>query len=396
MRHIVLTISAASAPPCAMPDDGEEDLAAAASRGGAIESNMEPPRASNARRSQAICENRRVGGYPGSRRARGALAAFGLGPPLYAPASANSGTLVRHVTAALAVFCVTYLVLATACSRARARSARRALVRRGRDGRDRRHGPRRRARRRRSPRHDAAARRADHRRVPDRGAVLPARRVPRAHPDGLGAHAPVGADLAGRRAVGAPRQRHRVRRAHADRRRGRRRGAAARAAVPARARDRVEPRRRRQLPRQPAEHARRARRAGTPELRALLRAHAAGRRGVPRRERGAARLAVPRSELPTGPLGDRTPPRPAIDRRSPRRALAALALFAGLALAGVELAGAAITAAALHGRRARIPPKRALAAVDWPLLLFFSACSSSCRGSRRPARCRTPTTRSRR
>jgi Na+/H+ antiporter NhaD/arsenite permease-like protein len=80
-----------------------------------------------------------------------------------------------------------------------------------------------------------------------------------------------------------------------------------------------------------------------------------------------------RRELPQGPLADRTPPKPAIDRALTTKAVAALALFAGLALAGVELAGAAITAAALLIVVARIPPKRALAAVDWPLLLFFSA-----------------------
>jgi Na+/H+ antiporter NhaD/arsenite permease-like protein len=79
-----------------------------------------------------------------------------------------------------------------------------------------------------------------------------------------------------------------------------------------------------------------------------------------------------RKDLPHGPLAERTPPRPAIDRALTAKGLAALALFAGLALAGVELAGASITAAALLIVAARVPPKRALAAVDWPLLLFFS------------------------
>jgi Na+/H+ antiporter NhaD/arsenite permease-like protein len=80
-----------------------------------------------------------------------------------------------------------------------------------------------------------------------------------------------------------------------------------------------------------------------------------------------------RKDLPTGHLGDRSPPRPAIDRVLAAKGLGALALFAGLALAGVELAGAAITAAAILIVIARVPPERALAAVDWPLLLFFSA-----------------------
>jgi Na+/H+ antiporter NhaD/arsenite permease-like protein len=80
-----------------------------------------------------------------------------------------------------------------------------------------------------------------------------------------------------------------------------------------------------------------------------------------------------RKELPHGPLAERTPPKPAIDGALVAKALAALALFAGLALAGVALAGAAMTAAALLIVVARVPPKRALAGVDWPLLLFFAA-----------------------
>src|SRR5215813_15043585 len=43
-----------------------------------------------------------------------------------------------------------------------------------------------------------------------------------------------------------------------------------------------------------------------------------------------------RRELPHGPLVDRSPPRPALDRRLAGLALAALAVFAGLALAGVS------------------------------------------------------------
>jgi Na+/H+ antiporter NhaD/arsenite permease-like protein len=80
-----------------------------------------------------------------------------------------------------------------------------------------------------------------------------------------------------------------------------------------------------------------------------------------------------RTQLPHGSLGERTPPKPAIDRALTVKGLAALALFAGLALAGVALAGAAISAAALLIVTARVPPRRALAGVDWPLLLFFSS-----------------------
>ncbi|HVV85010.1 MAG TPA: SLC13 family permease [Kofleriaceae bacterium] len=79
-----------------------------------------------------------------------------------------------------------------------------------------------------------------------------------------------------------------------------------------------------------------------------------------------------RRELPPGPLVERTPPRPAIDRRLAGKALAALAAFAVMAVAGVELAGAAITAAAALMLIARVPPRRALTAVDWPLLVFFA------------------------
>ncbi|HTJ43185.1 MAG TPA: SLC13 family permease [Kofleriaceae bacterium] len=80
-----------------------------------------------------------------------------------------------------------------------------------------------------------------------------------------------------------------------------------------------------------------------------------------------------RKDLPRGPLVERTPPKPAIDTALAIKALGALALFAGLALAGVALAGASITAAAALIVIARVPPKRALGAVDWSLLLFFSA-----------------------
>lgn len=76
-------------------------------------------------------------------------------------------------------------------------------------------------------------------------------------------------------------------------------------------------------------------------------------------------------DLPPGPLADRSPPRPAIDHLLAGKALAALGLFAALALAGVRLDGAAMTAAALLVLAARIEPRRALERIDWQLLLFF-------------------------
>lgn len=79
-----------------------------------------------------------------------------------------------------------------------------------------------------------------------------------------------------------------------------------------------------------------------------------------------------RRELPAGPLAERRPPRPALDRVLTTKALLALAGFAVMALAGVELPGAAITAAAVLILVAGVPPRRALTAVDWPLLLFFA------------------------
>jgi len=87
-----------------------------------------------------------------------------------------------------------------------------------------------------------------------------------------------------------------------------------------------------------------------------------------------------RHELPRGALVERTPPKPAIDTPLAIKALAALALFAILALAGVALAGAAMTAAALLIIVARVPPRAALARIDWPLLLFFAALFIVVRG----------------
>ncbi len=79
-----------------------------------------------------------------------------------------------------------------------------------------------------------------------------------------------------------------------------------------------------------------------------------------------------RKELPKGPLADRSPPRPAVDRVLCAKGLGALALFAGLALAGVTLAGAAMCAAAALMVAARTTPRRAFAVIDWTLLVFFA------------------------
>ena len=87
---------------------------------------------------------------------------------------------------------------------------------------------------------------------------------------------------------------------------------------------------------------------------------------------GAALAWLFRRELPEGPLAERSPPRPALDRVLTAKALTALAGFAGMALAGVSLSGAAMCAAAGLMVVARTPPKRALASVDWQLLVFFA------------------------
>jgi Na+/H+ antiporter NhaD/arsenite permease-like protein len=90
--------------------------------------------------------------------------------------------------------------------------------------------------------------------------------------------------------------------------------------------------------------------------------------------------ALFRRELPHGPLIERAPPKPAIDRVLTGKALVALGLFAGLAMAGVPLAGGAMSAAALLVLTARVPPRRTLAAVDWPLLVFFASLFVVVRG----------------
>jgi Na+/H+ antiporter NhaD/arsenite permease-like protein len=79
-----------------------------------------------------------------------------------------------------------------------------------------------------------------------------------------------------------------------------------------------------------------------------------------------------RHELPRGPLVDRALPRPAVDKPLAAKGLLALALFAGLALAGYSLAGAAMVSAAALAVAARTAPRRAFAAVDWSLLMFFA------------------------
>jgi Na+/H+ antiporter NhaD/arsenite permease-like protein len=79
-----------------------------------------------------------------------------------------------------------------------------------------------------------------------------------------------------------------------------------------------------------------------------------------------------RRALPRGALRSREVPRPAVDTVLVVKGLLALTLFAVLALVGVSLAGAAMTAAAALALIARTEPGRALAAVDWPLLIFFS------------------------
>jgi len=78
-----------------------------------------------------------------------------------------------------------------------------------------------------------------------------------------------------------------------------------------------------------------------------------------------------RKQLPAGPLVDRSPPKPALDKQLTLKALLALALFAGLALFGVKLAGAAICAAAILMVVSRRGASGAFAIVDWTLLLFF-------------------------
>jgi Na+/H+ antiporter NhaD/arsenite permease-like protein len=78
-----------------------------------------------------------------------------------------------------------------------------------------------------------------------------------------------------------------------------------------------------------------------------------------------------REELPKGPLADRSPPRPALDKKLATKGLVSLALFAGLALAGVTLAGAAMCAAAVLMVLAGTGARQVFTRVDWTLLAFF-------------------------
>jgi Na+/H+ antiporter NhaD/arsenite permease-like protein len=79
-----------------------------------------------------------------------------------------------------------------------------------------------------------------------------------------------------------------------------------------------------------------------------------------------------RKQLPRGPLAERAPPRPHLDRPLAAKAMGALAVFVVLAAAGYPLAGAAITCAAVLSLAAARPMRPVLAQVDWPLLLFFA------------------------
>ena len=79
-----------------------------------------------------------------------------------------------------------------------------------------------------------------------------------------------------------------------------------------------------------------------------------------------------RKELPTEPLAQRSPPKPALDTPLALKGVGALVLFAVLAACGVTLAGAAMVAAALLMVVARTPPKKAFVLVDWQLLVFFA------------------------
>lgn len=78
-----------------------------------------------------------------------------------------------------------------------------------------------------------------------------------------------------------------------------------------------------------------------------------------------------RFELPTEPLVERRPPRPAVDKPMMIKALGALALFAGLSFAGTSLAGAAMCAAAVLMVAARTGTRDVFRHIDWTLLAFF-------------------------
>ncbi|HEY8145001.1 MAG TPA: SLC13 family permease [Kofleriaceae bacterium] len=79
-----------------------------------------------------------------------------------------------------------------------------------------------------------------------------------------------------------------------------------------------------------------------------------------------------RKELPRGPLAERAPPRPYLDRPLAAKAIGALIVFVVLAASGYSLPGAAIACAAVLSLAAARPMRPILAQVDWPLLLFFA------------------------
>ena len=79
-----------------------------------------------------------------------------------------------------------------------------------------------------------------------------------------------------------------------------------------------------------------------------------------------------RDQLPRGPLAERAPPRPYLDRPLAAKALGALVVFVVLAASGYPLPGAAIACAAVLSLAAARPMRPVLAQVDWPLLLFFA------------------------
>ncbi|MEZ4367726.1 MAG: SLC13 family permease [Kofleriaceae bacterium] len=100
-----------------------------------------------------------------------------------------------------------------------------------------------------------------------------------------------------------------------------------------------------------------------------------------------------RRQLPPGPLVERSPRRPAIDRVLATKGVLALVAFAVMAIAGVDLAGASMTAATGLVLLARVPPRPVLAAVDWPLLAFFAGLFVVVAGLAQPGCSPTPSVR---
>lgn len=78
-----------------------------------------------------------------------------------------------------------------------------------------------------------------------------------------------------------------------------------------------------------------------------------------------------RHDLPAGPLAERSPPRPAVDKVLAAKGVGALALFAILAIAGTSLSGAAMCAAAALMVAARTGAREVFTRIDWTLLAFF-------------------------